>query len=140
MIGEKLPFRKAIALEYGENRAIAGLVWCHAHRTCYRFQQLAHHSFDDIIIYALYSVMPSYFDELQGAYSKITKPRWPIWVPPTCDQIPIAKYNSIITIEDTIWSQGKINMIIAASNIINSPIIAASKPNGTTNWFRLLGL
>jgi len=132
MIGNKMPFKRVIALEHSSDHALSGLAQCSIHASCYKFQQLAYHPFDPIAIYGLFPIDSDYFTSLQSAYQKTSKSKWPIWIPMLVE--------SLHTLEDTIWAHGKLEIVIAAQNIAEVPIRAAAKPNGCTDYFQLLGL
>jgi len=143
LVGQKMPFGKVMAIEYGEGRPVAGLAKCERHGTCFRFQQLDYHALDDTPIYGFATISEDYYVALLKYYQKYGRPRWPVWVPATREQIPITQYESIVQLEDTIWAHGRIELVVAARNVTGAVVRAAAVvPNNwhQQDWVNLLSL
>lgn len=142
LVGHKLPFRRVVALEFGDNRAVSGLVQCACKMHHYLFQEFD--SFDcgkqTIVAYGLHRVTATQFDKLVALYSQIQKPKWPVWIPPVPEQIAHEALAEIVEYELSLCQHSKLDTVIASDNIVNSVIMGSCKHNDGRRWLSAIGL
>jgi hypothetical protein len=144
LVGRRLPFKRAVALEYGVNRAVSGLVQCVCQGHHFLFRELdsyERNKSDVVVAYGLSRVSAGQFTRLVGLYSLVAKPKWPVWIPPHPEQIPSEWLTQIEEFETGLLKQAKLSIVIASTDIINSTVMGTCSPDPCgCRWLTALGM
>ena len=142
LVGQRMPFRHVVALEFGAAGLLSGLVQCKCREHCFTFQQFDDFDFrtHTVRAYGLHRATAGQFNQLVGLYSKIAKPRWPVWIPPIPEQISKSVLVQIEGLEQSLFKHGRFDIVVASDNIINSLVMgfAREKHNGD-RWLSAMG-
>ena len=138
--GQIGPFNRAIALEFGQDRPVVGVVRCATCNDCFKFVRLDHT--DTIVVYSLAYMPANSLTLLEQGFSRLKKPSWPIWVPPTEAQMKDKEREVYDQLEVTILGRaGEPTLVFATKHLINGRVLACEPYSvSVKDWFTHLNV
>lgn len=127
--GQIGPFNRIIALEFGGNvvpggdRPVVGVARCATCGDSWKFVRLGHN--DSTTAYSLATMPANSLTTLEQAFSKLKKPSWPIWVPPTEAQMKDKEREAYSQLESTVLDKASSpSLVFATKHIANGRVLA----------------